>query len=417
MTLEYFRRLGVGIEEAFRRAHYDENALVQIARDFLAADPAHESVEPLALLASLAAGDLALPQQFSKDLSFGQPPVTVFFAEHFVIDVYFWFDGTTATHQHAFSGAFQVLGGSSLHARRTFDCSHRVNSRFLVGTVQTEFCELLKVGDTREIHAGFAFAHALFHLDYPSSTVVVRTKQNRDALPQYLYHYPHVARDPITTQLQRVQSAALDGLNSIDRAAYYIAARAAISGATLEETFLRLDALDAQISNETNAVGYEDERFLEVRAEAEQRHGADLIGKLCASIAFLHRERELIAGRRFTKNAEERFLLAVLLNSHTRPQVLQFMTARYPERDPLDAFMDLFGQMARNEDGENALGLVLGEDAIRLTRFVAEGVAVDQLESRMRGGSTIASNRYSSEIRSFYEILRATPALKVLTIE
>ena len=46
----------------------------------------------------------ALPEQMDVEAAFGNPPVTLFAGLRFHIDVYFWLDGTTEIHQHAFAG-------------------------------------------------------------------------------------------------------------------------------------------------------------------------------------------------------------------------------------------------------------------------------------------------------------------------
>src|SRR3712207_292666 len=57
----------------------------------------------------------SLPRQFDPRSSFGQPPLTVWAAEHFVLDLYFWVDTDTSIHDHSFSGAFTNLSGHSLN--------------------------------------------------------------------------------------------------------------------------------------------------------------------------------------------------------------------------------------------------------------------------------------------------------------
>ncbi|MFN2514442.1 MAG: hypothetical protein ABR568_23900, partial [Pyrinomonadaceae bacterium] len=55
----------------------------------------------------------SLPHQYDVEGRFGNPPITLFAGPRFHIDVYYWLDGTTSIHQHSFTGAFQVLLGSS----------------------------------------------------------------------------------------------------------------------------------------------------------------------------------------------------------------------------------------------------------------------------------------------------------------
>ena len=116
-----------------------------------------------------------LVAQADIDSKFGQPAITVFRCEAFYIDVLFWVDGTTAIHQHRFSGAFHVMGGSSLQSRYRFTPKCAYSERLLYGTLDLLDVELLVKGDVRPIRAGAELVHALFHLDRPSVSVVVRT--------------------------------------------------------------------------------------------------------------------------------------------------------------------------------------------------------------------------------------------------
>jgi len=74
---------------------------------------------------------------------FGQPPITVFRCEHFYIEVLFWLDGTTAIHQHSFSGAFSVMEGSSIHSTYRFHPERRFNDRLILGRLEWLDTELL----------------------------------------------------------------------------------------------------------------------------------------------------------------------------------------------------------------------------------------------------------------------------------
>src|SRR4029077_7499028 len=109
-----------------------------------------------------------VPYQAKLDEAFGQPPVTLFWNGRFQIDVLFWHTATTAIHQHAFCGAFAVLGGSSVHCRYEFTPRRKLNSRFLIGRAALREVELLEVGAMRRIARGAGLIHSLFHLETPS---------------------------------------------------------------------------------------------------------------------------------------------------------------------------------------------------------------------------------------------------------
>src|SRR3954454_24279175 len=60
-------------------------------------------------------------QPFQTDSDFGEPELVAYSHPRFYIQILFWTDGTTAIHQHEFSGAFHVMHGSSIHAQYEFE--------------------------------------------------------------------------------------------------------------------------------------------------------------------------------------------------------------------------------------------------------------------------------------------------------
>src|SRR5206468_3671410 len=112
-----------------------------------------------------------LPRQQDPKGKFGDPPITLFTGARFYIDVYYWLDGTTSIHQHSFSGAFQVLLGSSVHSHYRFKKDREINPYFLIGEVLLQDVSLLTKGKIREIRPGGHFIHSLFHLERPSVTI------------------------------------------------------------------------------------------------------------------------------------------------------------------------------------------------------------------------------------------------------
>src|SRR5690606_9259923 len=124
--MELFKRLGDDIELAWRELNFDELALPGVAKQKLAEFQLPVSVSPWDVVAWTLARP-QLPHQHDVPAAFGEPPITIYNSNRFHIDVYFWFTGTTATHQHGFSGAFQVMSGSSIHSTFRFTEDDAVN--------------------------------------------------------------------------------------------------------------------------------------------------------------------------------------------------------------------------------------------------------------------------------------------------
>jgi hypothetical protein len=137
-----------------------------------------------------------LPRQRDIHGNFGDPPITVYSAPRFFIDVYFWFEGTTAMHQHGFCGAFQVMAGSSIHSWYEFEPRQTINTFCELGEMQLKSMRAAR-GGRRSGDMGRAAIHSFaLSLDYPSVSIVVRTERSPLHLPQFSYHKPCLAIDP-----------------------------------------------------------------------------------------------------------------------------------------------------------------------------------------------------------------------------
>lgn len=202
--MELFRELGEQIEDVWRERNYNEEDFPLLAADALRRADLPSKISAWEVIES-ALRETELPPQKDVAGNFGDPPITLFVAPRFYIDVYFWLEGTTAIHQHSFCGAFQVLMGSSIHSWYEFAAHERINSFVETGEMSLKLCELLEIGDVKEIRAGRQYIHGLFHLDQPSATITVRTEKSPLFLPQYSYHKPFLAIDPFfrTKRLSR----------------------------------------------------------------------------------------------------------------------------------------------------------------------------------------------------------------------
>ena len=199
MIMELFHKLGAEIESLWLEKNYNEEHLPAIAAGALKSARLPSELSAWDVVEwSLAQAEL--PRQRDLHAKFGDPPITIYSGSRFHIDVYFWFEGTTATHQHGFCGAFQVLLGSSIHSWYEFESREAINFFTEIGEMKLKLCRLLEVGDVQEIWPGRQYIHSLFHLDQPSATIVVRTDRSPLNLPQFEYHKPSLAIDPFFEQ-------------------------------------------------------------------------------------------------------------------------------------------------------------------------------------------------------------------------
>ena len=403
--MELFQKLGAEIEARWLAEDYNEELLPAIAADAL---------KRADLPSKLSAWDVIewslkqpeLPRQRDLPGNFGDPPITIYSGPRFHIDVYFWFEGTTATHQHAFCGAFQVLLGSSIHSWYEWTRREAINTFTELGDMNLKLCELLEVGDVQEIWAGKQYIHSLFHLDQPSATIVVRTDKSPLYLPQYSYHKPSLAIDPFFEQ--ETTTKKLQTMGALLRARQPEADRiitAFLEASDFQTTFLILSRLHALLQSnqldqlfklETPRARFD--KFLEI---ARVRHGA--AGEVFKAV-FEHVDmlNEIIRRRNYVTEPEHRFFLALLLNVEGNDRIFALIKQRFPDSDPIEKILDWTYDLAQTRvlgvENSNALGIPeFGEAEMFALENLLKGKTDDEIasvfaaENRNSAPETIAS--------------------------
>lgn len=393
--IELFTELGALVEHRWRALNYDEHSFADIAANTLS---------DLAVVDQLDAWDVvrwlhttsALPEQMDLKADFGNPPITVFVGPRFFIDVYFWLDGTTSIHQHSFSGAFQLLLGSSVHARYRFAKDREINPQFLIGRIALAEVALLKKGDIRKIIAGPDLIHSLFHLDRPSATITIRTYKAPSSPVQYSYIKPFFARNPffvdpllkkkvqtveLLLQMKHPQADELIG-QLIDCSDFQTAY------AVLDSAF---DFLCHRELEELLGVSRSRERFQALLARAAARHGevADL---LIPTFEEQWRQKDIIRRRGEVKDEDHRFFLALLLNVPDRANILKLITERFPTPDPVDLIADWIKELAATQifgsREPNVLGIgEFDDNHLFVLKGLLRDLSADQIQSEAAAGN------------------------------
>jgi hypothetical protein len=318
--MQVFSTLGTDIARAWSRHDFDEESFPLLARDHLAAARPHEQVSAWDVLQWIASTDSIVPQP-NLDVPFGQPPLTVYWHPRFYIELLFWATSTTSIHQHSTCGAFGLLAGSSLNSVYHFTPRRRVNSSLLLGDVALTGANLLVPGDVEPIDPGNRLIHSVFHLDFPSVSIVVRRQSYLEAGPTYEYHPPHVcaqafAPSPVLKRkLQALELVALVRPDQREAMALRI-----LDGETFYGAF-RL--LQQEIRRGDDAV------FAALLARTFERHGDDarLLGpSLRAQRAVL----TLTEARQRIVEPDQRFFLGLLMNLPDHASISRLIAARYP---------------------------------------------------------------------------------------
>src|SRR3954454_2905914 len=139
----FFEGLGRTVLERWKREDFSLAKFPAIARASLDERPPARRVDLAALVRDFLLSD---EQPFQTDSEFGEPELVAYSHPRFYVQLLFWMDGTTAIHQHEFSGAFHVMHGSSIHAHYAFDERQSVTPYLRVGDVRMTKIELLEAG-------------------------------------------------------------------------------------------------------------------------------------------------------------------------------------------------------------------------------------------------------------------------------
>lgn len=315
----FFAELGRTVYARWKKENFSLAKFPQIATKALQEKPPAQHVDANELISDFLLND---EQPMQTTSGFGQPEIIAFDHPKFYIQVLFWLDGTTDIHQHSFSGAFHVMAGSSIHSEFVFEEAREVTAHFRVGNLKQKSTHLLETGATVPIISGRSHIHALFHLDTPSISVVVRTHNDPGTGPQFTYLPPHIALDPVRDDaltLRRKQL--LDVLERTDDPSYADLVEEMIGQLDFEGGFFILQ----------NGVGCLRARgeWARIWKAFAKKHGA-LAKYVEPTLNEIIRRDGLVAMRGQIEAVEHRFFLALLLNVPDRKSILAMVAKRYP---------------------------------------------------------------------------------------
>lgn len=174
--MQFFRRLGTALDDGWRSVGRDEERFPDIAAAALEDLPPGDHLEREALLDALLDPAAPAVRQLAPVGVFGQPGITVFHGDGFVVDLYFWLNSESAVHNHPFCGVFTVLEGFSVHARYDVALGERVGSLAHLADVTLADLELIRPGHVERFSLRrHPLIHALIHVPVPSISMVART--------------------------------------------------------------------------------------------------------------------------------------------------------------------------------------------------------------------------------------------------
>jgi hypothetical protein len=396
--MKLFQELGEQVERHWRDKNYNEEAFSDLAAETLLQANLSSRVDPWEILEWVFTQQW-LPEQRDVDAKFSNAPITLHLGQRFYIDAYYWLDGTTTVHQHAFSGAFQVLHGSSIHSTFSFTPEQKINDHFIIGEMKTKRVELLQQSDIQQIRAGDEYIHSLFHLDRPSVTIAIRTNQNPTKLPQYDYHKPFIAHNIFYKEqalMKKLQS--LSVLLGMQHQSTDELAKELLHRADLQTTYFVLEYLhNALCRNQLEkdfGVNAGQQRFEGLVETSKNKHG-ETIEKFLSVFSERERQMEIVKRRGIITDIEHRFFLALLLNVDERPHLFELIQKKFPDDDPIEKILDWTTELSTikvlGAKESNVLGIEdFNDDYITVLECLLKNVADEEIEA------TIAEN-YSDE--------------------
>lgn len=192
MQLEQLVQVGVRIHEQWTLCNLRTSELPAIAEQMLTELDGGQ-FELLPLLHEIS-DDPRARTTAAHSPPFSDLPTTLVRLPNFRLELLVWTDGEALIHEHAFSGAFRVMQGGSIHCEYEFHETSRPGDGIRVGDLRATRAEALVTGDIRQINPGQrGLRHGLFHLERPSCTLVARTDYEPWNAPQFRYIPPNIA--------------------------------------------------------------------------------------------------------------------------------------------------------------------------------------------------------------------------------
>jgi hypothetical protein len=315
---KFFAELGQTVLALWKKEDFSPSKFPEIARKALDARPPSKHVDLSALVSEFLLDDA---QPYQTQSGFGQPELVVFDDPRFYIQILFWLDGTTDIHQHTFSGAFHVMAGSSIHSKFVFENPTPVTAHLQIGDVRMVETALLETGSTVPIVSGNTLIHALFHVETPSITVVIRTHNDPGTGPQFTYLPPHLAVDPFQDDaLTARRKQLLDALEYTGDAAYAELVAKMVRTLDFERGMFTLQNCLGHL----RALG----KWEKCLGLFQKKHGA-LAARVGPTFDEIVRRDAMVALRKSATEPEHRFFLALLLNVPDRADILRMIGTRF----------------------------------------------------------------------------------------
>lgn len=394
---------GSRLGRAWRARNYDEREFPSLAESALR-ELAQSNINVEALVQWLMRVQQYPMGGPNEGGGFGEPAVTLYNdpgkGNGIVLEALVWRNGTTSIHDHAFPGAFMVAQGSSIHSQYNFSSTDKVRDDLHLGRLRWESSELLTVGAVRKIEPGANFIHSLFHLDFPSLTLVARCSSG--STMQYDYAVPGVAINPfhkpapLDTQIEMLRALT-------DPESFQNASELLLRDADLW-TILKVLKFVYRRRSAIPDWG----RLVSVAAEGQ---GNDRMATILEYVAEETRSEAIMALRAVVRKKELRFFLALLVNVPSQASITEIVSLRYPGIEPVEKIIAWIGELSAGHD----IGLTFTPLTLLLVRIAMDGGSLqDACTILGRSFSTSNVELHRNALAELWQEIHETTLLRPL---
>jgi hypothetical protein len=325
LPMQLATQIGRELQARWRAVRNDHRRFPDLAVEVLEEFSPAEKLTAEDFVRGLFTDDV-LTIQTDPEAKFGDASITLFRGREFHIAVLFWLDSRTSVHQHGFSGAFQVLSGSSVHARYRFEQTRYLDDHVHLGRMELADLEVLERGDVRPILPGDAYMHALWHLERPSVTFIVRENIRSSAQPQHGYLPPCVEYNPFF--IDDVTTTRLQMLHVLQRS------KDPLVGEMVEA--VGQEGAPLPIVRVAQWARNAPAEFGQRLVEAVRKGDAEYADALDCALGELEREGRISLVRDRVTDTDQRLLLGLLLHCPDRDQILRHVARLRPSADPAE---------------------------------------------------------------------------------
>ena len=395
--IEKIEQLGKEVETAWKKEGYAKEVFPRIAFELLQKHRFHEQFSMETFLKSFCKLK-TLPSQLTITNTFGEPPITLYRndALNFLIDIYFWVTPEISIHAHGFQGAFTNLQGKSLHCTYHFRAENS-DSDVFTGEISLKEATLLLEGAVEEITRGLGFIHEVWHVSFPTVTLVIRTIMADG--PQYNFLKPHFAfrYEPYTP----LESKQMDTLEMLYRV------KSPQKECFLEELTRTYKPYQAFVHLRKYLAATGDLKSIKSALERIPNFQK----WLPYFLESVRTSYETGATWNRLQDERERLLIALLSSLEKRDEILSFMEAHYPGKPVLTTLIGWIRKLVK----ERKLAFELNETALDVLELLLHGYGEKALCQKLsRSYQVKNSPSFQRDIGVFCNQLRAHELFKVL---